>query len=89
MNCNHCNRTLQGDFQFCPYCGTQAVRKFQCPSCQRDADPNWVSCPYCGFQMRGAVAQSPFNQPTHGHHYDNSSAKHHRKKGFLGGLFSS
>lgn len=101
MQCQNCQKGLQGDFKFCPYCGVEAVKNFTCHTCHKQVDPSWVSCPYCSSDLKIPV-QQPFRQQsvrrpeqhhppyTHGQHHGSSSAKRYRKrKGFLGRLFSS
>lgn len=102
MNCPNCQKALQGEFKFCPYCGVEVKKNLSCPSCGNKVDPAWVSCPHCGASLKGATPQhippqpaAPWPQPPyqphdHGSHYGSSSSRHHRKrKGFLGHLFSS
>lgn len=104
MNCPNCQQNLQNDFKFCPYCGAEVSRNLFCPSCGNKVEPKWVSCPNCGGALGGiaqrqtpqkAPQQAPqqhIPQPEHqpyGYHNSSSGRKHRRKKGFLGGLFSS
>lgn len=99
MNCPSCQKSLPGDFKFCPHCGAQIANN--CPSCGKQTDPAWVSCPYCGAALKGRASQhTPVNPPQpppqqypqthyqHGYHHGSSSNKRH-KKGFLGRIFSS
>lgn len=105
MNCPVCQKALSGDFKFCPYCGVELNKNLTCPSCHGQVKPEWVSCPQCGTGLKAAKQQpltpppNPYQQPYshgqnygnhHGHHYGSSSSGHrHRRKGFLGHLFSS
>jgi predicted amidophosphoribosyltransferase len=101
MNCPNCQKALQGEFKFCPYCGAEVKKNLSCPSCRNKVDQAWVTCPHCGAPLKGAMPQHVPPQPAawpqpnhysygHGHHYGSSSSKHHRRrKGFLGHLFSS
>jgi predicted amidophosphoribosyltransferase len=96
MNCPSCQKNLQGDFKFCPYCGTQTTQNLICPSCQKQTEPAWVTCPYCGSGLKGQAnrqipVQPPqqYQQPLYqqGNNYGSSNKKR-KKKGFLGGMFS-
>lgn len=95
MNCPNCKQNLQNDFKFCPYCGSEVNRNLFCPSCRNKVEPKWVSCPHCGGALGGMAprqVQQHMPQPEHqpyGYHHSSSGRKHRRKKGFLGGLFSS
>jgi len=101
MQCPNCQKNLQGDFKFCPYCGVEVIDNTTCRNCHKEVDPTWVSCPYCGSDLKAPtqrpLPQQPVHRPeqyhppfAHGHYYGSSSAKHHRKrKGFLGHIFSS
>lgn len=100
MQCPNCQKALQGDFKFCPYCGVEVINNNTCRNCHKEVDPAWVSCPYCGSDLRAPVQRPVRQQPAyrppqqpppyaHGHHYGSSSSGHYRKrKGFLGRLFS-
>jgi len=105
MNCPSCQKPLQEDAKFCPHCGTAISKNTHCSSCGKQADPTWVFCPGCGASLKGRPNQNIPVQPpqpppqhypnnphqpnySHGHHYGSSSHKH-RRKGFLGHLFSS
>ncbi|MDD4238711.1 MAG: zinc-ribbon domain-containing protein [Desulfotomaculaceae bacterium] len=105
MNCPNCQKALQEDAKFCPHCGTAITQNRHCPSCGKKTDPSWVFCPGCGASLKGVPnqnipAQPPQppsqnypqnpNQPhySHGQYYGSSSRKH-RRKGFLGRIFSS
>ncbi len=96
MNCPNCQQNLQNDFRFCPYCGSEVNRGLFCPSCGNKVEQNWVSCPQCGSALKGITSrQAPQQQiprPEHqpyGYRHSSTGGKHRRKKGFLGGLFSS
>ncbi|MBP7332163.1 MAG: Double zinc ribbon [Firmicutes bacterium ADurb.Bin373] len=101
MKCPGCHKALQDDFKFCPHCGTQIISS--CNSCGKKVDPAWVSCPHCGASLRGRPNQQvpanappppppqhhyPQDQYQHGYPYG-SSSRRHRKRGFLGRIFSS
>ncbi|HBX22217.1 MAG TPA: hypothetical protein DEF34_01060 [Desulfotomaculum sp.] len=101
MQCPNCQKALQGDFKFCPYCGAEVVKNFTCHTCHKQVDPAWVSCPYCGSNLKAPGQQPAQQQPVrrpeqqhppyaHGHYHGSSSAKRsHKRKGFLGRMFSS
>ncbi len=98
MNCLNCQKVLQGDFKYCPYCGVEVKKNLTCPSCGNKTESAWVSCPYCGAALRGTAPQQappqqapqPQQPPPYGYHYGSSSNRKHRKrKGFLGKIFSS
>lgn len=101
MQCSNCQKALQGDFKFCPYCGVEVINNNTCRNCRKEVDPAWVSCPYCGSDLKAPVQRPARQQPPHrplqhppyahghGHYYDSSSSGRYRKrKGFLGRLFS-
>lgn len=104
MNCPNCQKPLHEDFKFCPHCGVETNKNSNCFSCQKQVEPGWLSCPYCGAALKARnqhvkeyppqippqnYQQNP-NQPqfSHGNHHGSSSPKR-RRKGFLGGFFSS
>lgn len=100
MNCTACQKPLQPEHRFCPYCGTPA--KLTCISCGKETQAEWVSCPYCGTNLKKPAVQPPIvppaqpghpGQPYHdyrGGHYSTSSSghRHRRKKGLLERFFS-
>ena len=101
MQCPNCQKALQGEFKFCPYCGVEVVKDATCHTCHKQVEPAWVSCPYCGSDLKAPARQRPYReQPArrpeqphppyaHGHYHGSSSDKRYRKrKGFLGRLFS-
>ncbi len=51
--CLSCERPLQEDFLFCPFC-TQGLTRF-CPACHKGVRADWAACPYCGC----ALAETP------------------------------
>ena len=101
MQCSNCQKALQGDFKFCPYCGAEVIKNTTCHSCHKQVEPAWVSCPYCGSDLKAPVRRPTQEQPArrpeqqwppyaHGHHRGSSSSRYRRKrKGFLGNFFSS
>ncbi|NOZ12062.1 MAG: zinc ribbon domain-containing protein [Acidobacteria bacterium] len=52
--CPHCGRGLQGNFNICPYCGTNL--KLHCPECGEDVLEEWKVCPHCGYKLDSASA---------------------------------
>jgi predicted amidophosphoribosyltransferase len=103
MICQNCKTNLQGDFKFCPSCGAPAAaQKGFCPGCGKETEANWLACPHCGQRFNSPSVSVPHQQntvyePKHGYHrgsgsghlFGGHSGKHHRRKGFLGSLFSS
>ncbi len=102
MICQNCKTNLQGDFKFCPSCGSPSTKKPICPQCRKETDPGWAVCPHCGCRLNAAPVQinpqpQALYEPSHGYHRGSSSRRSHgghpgnynRKKGFLGRLFSS
>ncbi|MDA8442692.1 MAG: zinc ribbon domain-containing protein [Peptococcaceae bacterium] len=91
MQCPNCHSSLQGEFKFCPHCGTQIAQKSSCSACGQPAEPSWVSCPHCGNQLRSGATEQRMHQPLHGRYHGSSSSggKHRKRRGFLGGIFSS
>ena len=93
MQCSACNKLIQGDFKFCPHCGSKF--NTDCSGCGKNMMLEWVTCPYCGLSSKGpATLQPPPNiqYPTssHNHHdYHSDSSGHHgkHKKGLLGNFF--
>jgi predicted RNA-binding Zn-ribbon protein involved in translation (DUF1610 family) len=51
--CPHCGQYIQGDAQFCPFCGVQdpfTSSNEECPSCGREIESTeMIRCPSCGF----------------------------------------
>ncbi|EKD65880.1 MAG: hypothetical protein ACD_49C00077G0008 [uncultured bacterium (gcode 4)] len=46
LKCPHCNKHIENDFQFCPYCKEKLTKK--CEKCNKDIKIYWSNCPYCG-----------------------------------------
>ncbi|HEX7071487.1 MAG TPA: zinc ribbon domain-containing protein, partial [Rhodothermales bacterium] len=44
--CPSCQRYVQDDFAFCPFCRVELRQP--CVSCERLVDLRWQICPYCG-----------------------------------------
>ncbi len=63
MICPSCQKPLQEDFKFCPYCGAQAIKTTNCFSCGKQVEPSWLSCPYCGTSLKGRGNQHIPGQP--------------------------
>jgi RNA polymerase subunit RPABC4/transcription elongation factor Spt4 len=104
MKCKNCQNELQDSFKFCPSCGEEVNKIPTCPSCKNQVKSEWALCPFCGSQLKSSAKQQEFSRPMHqqpqqypnypphyehGYHHGSSSPKRRRKKGFLGGLFSS
>lgn len=50
--CPGCERHVQPDWRFCPYCHTRL--KKACESCGKMLDLPWNLCPWCGEPVAGA-----------------------------------
>ena len=103
MQCTACKKMLQGDFNFCPYCGNKMNKA--CPSCGKEMMADWVTCPYCrtalgqpGFVVPPPPPPSPQHTPmqhgypqgyNHGHsnYHSDSSGHHHKRKKGVLGSF--
>ena len=46
LKCPHCEKQIENDFQFCPYCKEKLTKK--CEKCNKDIKIYWSNCPYCG-----------------------------------------
>jgi|SRR5690554_5545879 len=55
--CPSCQRYVNEDFVYCPYC--RADLRQPCPGCERLIDLRWEICPYCGIE------QYPSEEPGH------------------------
>ncbi len=94
MQCSACKKMLQGDFNFCPYCGNKTNRA--CPGCGKEMMADWVTCPYCRAALGQAGVVPPPPPPTsqqypptshgypqghnHGHSNYHSDSSGHRNK---------
>jgi len=45
--CEHCKRTIDSKFYFCPYCGH--FKQNFCKHCMIPLEEDWGSCPICGL----------------------------------------
>jgi RNA polymerase subunit RPABC4/transcription elongation factor Spt4 len=50
LQCPHCNKELNEDFEFCPYCGKSV--KLACSNCKRELAEDFEFCPYCGDEIK-------------------------------------
>ena len=50
LQCPHCNKKLNEDFEFCPYCGKSV--KLACSNCKRELSEDFEFCPYCGDEIK-------------------------------------
>ena len=102
MICQNCKTELPPEFKFCPNCGNAVAQKSFCPGCGKQTEAGWAACAFCGFRLTPqshAAPPSPppsppqgYYEPRHGHNHGSSSGHYgdrHRKKGFLGKIFSS
>ena len=48
-SCPGCGMRAQGDYLFCPNCGSGL--KQECPSCGKNLRLDWNSCPFCGRRV--------------------------------------
>ena len=44
--CEHCSKTIESKFLFCPHCGT--FRHNCCTACHLPLEEGWAVCPFCG-----------------------------------------
>ena len=73
MFCSNCGREFEGNF--CPYCGTAAIRETRetkCPECGRSRGEGELFCPTCGHKFDGAVHNRPISV-NHGADYNRSA----------------
>ncbi|MCG3227679.1 MAG: zinc ribbon domain-containing protein [Candidatus Heimdallarchaeota archaeon] len=49
LQCPHCDKELNEDFEFCPYCGKSI--KLACSNCKRELAEDFEFCPYCGDEI--------------------------------------
>lgn len=49
--CQHCNKSFDDDFEFCPYCGTPKPAPNFCPQCTIDIPSDFRYCPKCGTKL--------------------------------------
>lgn len=96
MQCPVCNKPIDGEFKFCPHCGSKSSNN--CSGCGKNMMPDWVACPYCGLGAKMPAPPSyppqhiPYPTSPHRHsdyHSDSSGQHRKRKKGLLGNFFSS
>ena len=59
-SCPSCERAVEPDFLFCPWCQTR-LRQL-CPRCERPIALDWEICPYCGISPSAALSIA--SQPT-------------------------
>ncbi|TET33793.1 MAG: zinc ribbon domain-containing protein [Planctomycetota bacterium] len=51
--CSKCEKTMESDWNFCPWCGVAV--NCMCPSCEKLVDnPNWKFCPHCSAELKPA-----------------------------------
>jgi RNA polymerase subunit RPABC4/transcription elongation factor Spt4 len=57
-NCYSCQKEVDEDFKFCPYCGVK-LTEMECPKCGYVNEPNSKFCQECGAKLENGqpVAQ--------------------------------
>ena len=50
LRCPKCGKTLNDDFEFCPYCGYK-IGKRACPKCLTIYGEDFTHCPKCGLRL--------------------------------------
>lgn len=50
--CKACGKTIDDEFNLCPYCGTKVNK---CPSCGKRLEDGFKLCPYCGVTLGAAI----------------------------------
>lgn len=51
MKCPKCNKNIDDDFKFCPYCGEKKPSPKICPNCELEHNAKFSFCPECGTQL--------------------------------------
>ncbi len=57
--CPSCQRPIEADFLFCPWCQVRLRRS--CPRCERPISLRWKLCPYCGSSTGASIMPAPQN----------------------------
>jgi len=52
-NCFNCKKTVQPDFNFCPYCGANLIDEKICQKCNYENEANSKFCQECGANLVG------------------------------------
>ena len=47
--CDHCAKSIEPGFSFCPSCGNRV--KIVCSSCHRAIISTWIACAWCGWKF--------------------------------------
>ncbi|HEV2889496.1 MAG TPA: ATPase, T2SS/T4P/T4SS family [Frankiaceae bacterium] len=61
-HCPTCDRSLEEDMAFCPWCAA-SVGRHACAGCSRRLDAEWRVCPWCRTAAGGTVAAAPAEEP--------------------------
>ena len=48
MYCQECGEKVEGNFQFCPFCGKKLIKPKICSNCGNKLKENFNFCPECG-----------------------------------------
>lgn len=51
IKCKHCEKEVNEDFIYCPYCGEKLDNKIVCPKCKKEIPNSAHYCRYCGHSF--------------------------------------
>ncbi|WP_407281875.1 HTH domain-containing protein [Methanolobus sp. WCC1] len=54
IQCGVCEKMVQSDFNYCPYCQSKFQTTIVCQNCDKELknyQADWVICPYCGEEL--------------------------------------
>lgn len=49
--CIYCNKLIEADSEFCPYCSSPDPFVLRCPMCRNPVEKDYVKCNKCGFDL--------------------------------------
>lgn len=52
QQCRYCSKLIEGDSEFCPYCGKTDPFVLRCPMCRNPVKEDYMKCNKCGFTLR-------------------------------------
>lgn len=52
-NCSNCGKQIDGNFEFCPYCGAKVENQKKCAVCGTVLNDDYLFCPVCGSSVSG------------------------------------